>query len=326
MGYIRKTVHTGNTVEVEEYFTNRIGIHDRRAKKAKPSSAQAREAYIRRVKKKLRRLMNANFQDGRDALVTFSWAKSRDQPRNMQEVKEAAQALLRRLRREYDNIGLELKYIYCVEIGPHGSRHIHAVLSNAGEVPIMLLQKWWNGVVNVRPLHTEGQYEDLANYMIKSWAQKTEANTGEELSRCYETSKNLTKPEVEIERIRERDIRREIEEKPGLCLDRSSVREGVGEFTGRPYRFYRYHVLDHPEKEENCAGANEKPGIRQDIAKQVKRAGEQVKKTGEQVKKQVQEQAKQKLRPEAALRKAAKGLNRAADWLGERMERWRNSK
>ncbi len=253
MGYLRKTIHTGDTVEVEEYYSNRYGVHDKRARKLKPTPAQAKEAYIRRRKKHLRWLMNENFEDGKDALVTLSWRKSRDRPDTIQEVKEAARAFLRRLRREYEATGLELKYIYCVEIGPRGSRHIHAVISHAGEIPMMLLQKWWDGVVNVKPLHTEGQYEDLANYMVKSWAEKTAETTGEELKRCYECSKNLKKPKIEIERIREKDIRKEPEEKPGLCLDRSSVREGVGALTGRPYRFYRYHVLD--QKAENCAGA-----------------------------------------------------------------------
>ena len=315
MGYLRKTIHTGDTVEVEEYYSNRYGIHDKRARKLKPTPTQAREAYIRQRKKHLRWLLNENFHDGADALVTLSWGKSRDRPDTLQEVKEAAQAFLRRLRREYTSIGLELKYIYCVEIGPRGSRHIHAVISHAGEVPMMLLQKWWDGVVNVKPLHTDGQYEDLANYMVKSWAEKTAETTGEELKRCYECSKNLEKPKIEVERIREKDIRKDIKELPGLSLDRSSVRQGVGALTGRPYRFYRYHVLARPEKAENCAGANEKKDISRDITKQVKRAGEKAK-----------QQVKQKLKPEAVLRKAAKGLSSAADWIGERWKRWRNTR
>lgn len=295
MGYVRKTVHTGNTVEVEEYFTNRIGIHDKRAKRAKPTPEQAREAYIRRRKKHLRWLMNENFEDGKDALVTLSWGKSRDRPQTFKEIKEAAAAFLRRLRREYEKVGLELKYIYCTEIGPRGSRHIHAVLSNAGELPIMLIMKCWDGVVNVKPLNTGGQYEDLANYMVKSWAEKTEATTGEELARCYECSKNLKKPQIEIERIREKDLKKDIKEKPGQCLDKSSVREGVNRITGRPYRFYRFHVLQ--EKEENCAGATEKQESPQVIAKAER------------------------------VREIAAGLlSKAGNWLRGLGERWKNSR
>ena len=297
MGYIRKTVHTGNTVEVEEYFTNRIGIHDRRSKRTKPTPEQTKEAYIRRRKKHLRWLMNENFEDGKDALVTLSWGKSRDRPQTVKEVKEAAAAFLRRLRREYDRIGLELKYIYCVEIGPKGSRHIHAVLSDAGELPIMILMKCWDGVVNVRPLYTGGQYEELADYMVKSWAEKTEAVTGEELARCYECSKNLKKPKIEIERIREKDLKKEIKEQPGRCLDKSSVREGVNRITGRPYRFYRFYVLG---ESKNCAGATEE--------RETDHVS--VKLTGANRAKEI----------------AAGLLEKAGNWIRGLGERWRNSR
>jgi hypothetical protein len=309
MGYIRKTVHTGNTVEVEEYFTNRIGIHDKRGKREKPTPEQTREAYIRRRKKHLRWLMNENFEDGKDALVTLSWGKSRDRPDTLKEVKEAARMFLRRLRREYEKLGRDLKYIYCVEIGPKGSRHIHAVLSGAGELPLMLIQRCWNGVVNIKPLNTQGQYEDLADYMVKSWAEKTEKTMGEELRRCYECSKNLKKPVIEIERIREKDLKKDIKEPPGACLDRSSVREGVNVITGRPYRFYRFRVLG--EKGETCAGATEKTTA-------ATAAG-------------IIQKAKEKLSEKGTVKRRAKEVTaglliRAGNFFRGLGERWTNSK
>ena len=250
--YIRKTIYTGGTMEVEEYFTNRLGIHDKRKKKEKLTPEQAREAYIRRKKKHLRWLMNENFVDGRDALVTLSWGKDDKKPETLLETKGAAALFLRRLRHEYKLHGYELKYIYAVEIGPRGSRHIHAVISHAGELPLMLLQRCWNGVVNIKPLNTDGQYEDLANYMVKSWIVKTEQTTGEEIKRNYECSKNLKKPVIEVERIWERELRKDIITPPGWTLERDTVRLGVSDVTGRPYRFYRM------KKVGNCAGATSK--------------------------------------------------------------------
>lgn len=255
MAYIRKTIHTGDTVEVEEYFTNRIGHHEKRARKEKPTPEQTRQAYIRRRMKTLRWLMNENFRDGRDALATFSWGRRGKPPDDVKGIKDSAQLLIRRLRDEYARLGFDLKYIYTVEIGPRGSRHIHMIMNHAGELPLMVLQRCWGGVVDVKPLYTSGQYEDIAKYFVKQYAEKTSRTTGEELKRCFECSRNLQKPRIEIERIREKDLKKDIDPPEGMILEKTSVRQGVGKVTGRPYRFYRLIIT---EKSENCAGATGK--------------------------------------------------------------------
>ena len=262
-GYTRKIVRLSNgTVEVEEYYTNRAGNHDRRAKKEKATPEQARRAYIQKRMKTLRWLMNENFQDGRDALATFSWGKRGKPPDTIKGIKDAAAILIRRLREEYAKHGYELKYIYTVEIGPRGSRHIHMLISHAGELPLMIMQRCWSGVVDIKPLYTHGQYEDIANYFVKQYAEKTERTTGEELKRCFECSRNLKKPEITFEQIREKDLKKDIEPPEGMILEKASVRQGVCQLTGRPYRFYRLLCTD--EKKANCAGATEKP-VRQQV-------------------------------------------------------------
>ena len=280
MSYFRRRIHTGDTVEVEEYYSNRYGFHDRRAPKEKPTPEQVREAYVRRQKKRLRWLLNENFHDGVDALVTLSRRKSGRKPETLAQVKEEAVKFFRRLRGEYDRQGMELKYIYCVEIGPRGSRHIHAVISGAGELPVITLARCWDGIVDVKHLYS-GEYDDLADYLVKGYAMKTERTTGEELKHCYECSRNLKKPLIEIEKIREKDIRKDIKTPEGFVLDRSSVQEGVGRLTGRPYRFYKLRRIR--ENRENCAGASVEPvcsdlgGVRPD-PKGARRAVEAVRK------------------------------------------------
>ena len=250
MGFIRRTIYAGETVEVEEYFSNRYGNHDKRAPRKNRTPEQTREAYVRRQKKKVRWLLNANFLDGVDALVTLSWRKGDKRPETLEEVKEEAARFIKRLRAEYERLGLTLKYIYCVEIGPRGSRHIHAVLSHAGKLPIITLFRCWDGLVDVKPLYS-GEYGELADYLVKGYAMKTERTTGAELKHCYECSRNLAKPVIEIEKIKEKDVRRDIDPPEGFVLDRSSVQEGVGKVTGRPYRFNKLRWIG-----ENCAGAN----------------------------------------------------------------------
>ena len=259
MGYIRRIIRAGNTVEVEEHFSNRYGFHDKRGRKENQTPEQVRRAYIERRKKQLRWLMNENFKDGRDALLTLSWRKG-EAPKTLEETKHQAELFVRRLRAEYKAWGLELKYIYCVEIGPRGSRHIHIMVSNAAEIAPVTLYRYWDGIMDIKVLYTQGQYGDIANYMVKQYAEKTALVTGGDIKRCFETSRNLKKPEVTVERIREKDIRKEIKEPEGMILDKASVRQGVGKITGRPYRFYRLLITakvreNVEEKTENCARA-----------------------------------------------------------------------
>lgn len=259
MSYVRKKIYTRGTVEVEEYYSNRIGNHDKRAKAEKETPEQVKEAYYRRRRKHLRWLLNNNFHDGTDALVTLSWKKEDKKPEALDEVKEAARGFFRRLRETYKILGRELKYIYCVEIGPKGSRHIHAVISDAGELPNMTLMKGWNGVVNVKPLFTGGEYDDLADYMVKNYVAKTEKTLGETLKRCFECSRNLEKPVIEVERIKEKDIRNDIEPPDGYVLDRSSVQEGVGPVSGRPYRYYKLKkAKQRPPEKRKIAPAQQR--------------------------------------------------------------------
>ena len=301
MGYVRRTIHAGDTVEVEEYYSNRYGIHDRRAPKENSTPEHMQEAYIRRQKKKLRWLMNENFRDGRDALVTLSWRKGDKKPATLSEVKEEAVKFIRRLRAEYERLGYDLKYIYCVEIGSRGSRHIHAVLSYAGELPVITLARCWDGNIDIKPLYT-GDYGDLADYIVKGYAMKTSKATGEEPGHCYECSRNLNKPQIEVERIREKDIRKDIEVPEGYALDRSSVQEGVGNITGRPYRFYKLRRI-----RENCAGANQKAA---DPA-----AGEEKGRRPETVP-----------RLRSAAGRIADAASRALGWMKERIRGWKDRK
>ena len=72
--------------------------------------------------------------------------------------------------------GKTLKYVYTMEIGPKGSRHIHAVIN---DTDLAELQESWDGVVNIQPLFSDGNYEKIAQYFVK-YSVKTEETEAKE--------------------------------------------------------------------------------------------------------------------------------------------------
>lgn len=241
--YIERTVEAGKILEKKQYFANRLGIHDKRNKKVNPSPECMKKANRRRAEEEIRWRLNANFHDRTDALVTFSYGKNEKQPEGYEGLKKDQEALIRSLRGAYTSHGYTLKYLYCMEIGPKGSRHIHMVLSEAGNLPPILLESCWgHGVVDVKPLNTDGDYKNIAAYFTK-YSGKTEETTGEKLGRCFNCSRNVVRPQVKKRPIREKDLRKDPVAPEGYYLDKDSLREGISEFTGRPFREYVFHRL-----------------------------------------------------------------------------------
>lgn len=244
MGSWERVVKAGKVIEVKRYYANRTGHHEKRGKKVKPSAESVKKANRRRREENLRWLMNANFRDGTDALVTFSFEKGEKQPEGYEGMKAEAQRLIRRIRSAYKDHGIDAKYIYCMEIGPRGSRHIHMVLSNAGELPPILLQSCWgHGVVDIKPLNTQGQYAKIAAYFVK-YDEKSSETTGQKLGRSYNGSRNLNKPVMVKKPIQGRKILEDPIIPKGYYLDKCSIREGVTELTGRPFREFTFLRLD----------------------------------------------------------------------------------
>ncbi|SDZ88395.1 hypothetical protein SAMN02745687_00938 [Lachnospiraceae bacterium NK3A20] len=238
--YVQETIHAGKTLEIRRYFTARYGKRIPRGEiKGKTSEAVARQ-NAKRQERELRWLLNENFQDGTDALVTLSWGKGTTPPETSEEMKKEVQKFFRRLRKKYRENGKELKYVYTMEIGPKGSRHIHVVLNEADNFE--LWTTWQGGVVDVQPLNSNGQYAKIASYFAK-YSQKTEKTEGKKLGRRYNPSLNLRKPKITKKIIKAVRFCKEPKERKGYFIDKELSSSGVNEFTGLPYLFITYQKL-----------------------------------------------------------------------------------
>ncbi|MDO4285568.1 MAG: hypothetical protein Q4C60_09580 [Eubacteriales bacterium] len=181
--------------------------------------------------------MNANFEDRVDALVTLSFAG--DIPEDSAGMKRMMHNFIQRLRRRYQKAGKRLKYIYCMEIGPRGSRHVHMMLSQADLQE--LVDAWGYGPVNVQPLWSKGQYADIAAYFIK-YALKTAETEGggKKIGQLYTPSRGLCRPKVTKTIVHARTFRESIRDRRGWRLDKNSIRRGVHEAMGTPYLEYTF--------------------------------------------------------------------------------------
>lgn len=227
MKIIEKTVKAGRTVEILRYAAPRAGIRGRGRPPADKESEASRKAHTKRAEQNLRWLLNENFRDGTDALITLSWKKGRA-PGDSGEMKKKVQNFLRRLKTRYRREGKELKYVYTMEIGPKSSRHIHMVLN---DVDLKELGEVWDGgIVNVQPLNSEGQYARIAAYFVK-YSDKTEDTEGKKLGKKYCASRNLKKPRIKIRRIARTGFR-EPKQRKGWHLDMNLTAEGTSEYDG----------------------------------------------------------------------------------------------
>lgn len=253
MPYIREICKAGKIVEVIKYHTykyNRKG-ENHSEKKNKTTLCQIK-VNMRAALKKLRRLMNANFQDG-DYLTTLDF-KPEYAPAGSVEMQEYMSEFLKKLRKEYKKAGLILKYIYVKEVGKRGGRHIHMIHTKC---EIEILRKCWIwGGIHVDPLWTDGQYEDIAKYFLK-YADKTIETEGAQLGKKYYPSKNLEKPKVDKEVIEKHDtFNTHIMDKAGYYLDKSSVTEGVTEEGYRVFRYYLHELPAEHKKRTNTEMKN----------------------------------------------------------------------
>ena len=101
--------------------------------------------------------------------VTFSYKKE-ERPDTYEDLVKQKNKLIADLRKEYKKQGRELKYIYVLETGSKGARHIHMVLESIE--PKAIKRCWDRGRIDIRLLDGTGQYGKLAAYLVKEKGRK----------------------------------------------------------------------------------------------------------------------------------------------------------
>jgi hypothetical protein len=201
MQHIReKLIYAGKTLEPVFYATTKNGRVYTRGKKKKISRAVQKKLNDENARKKLRRLLDENFEDEKDYYCTFTY-RDDEMPSSYKEFKNDINNFLKRIRRLRNKNNLpELKYIYVIECTVSKRTgvarwHFHIVMS--GGIDRKTIKKMWGhgDIKRVEELQSnEHGYEPLAIYFCKEWTNELLP----ENRKRYTPSRNLKLREPKI--------------------------------------------------------------------------------------------------------------------------------
>jgi hypothetical protein len=159
-----------------------------RKKKMKPTGAAMERVNRINRARRFADLINLNFTkaDYQLKLDYSAFKCSTGRNPNPDEVVRCVRNFMRRLKRLYDKLGIELKYIYVSEVGTRGHISHHHVIINAGASFEDIKALWHEGGIWMRKLYFDKRgCSDLAEYFCKS----------KYTYRSYTCSKNLRRPQ-----------------------------------------------------------------------------------------------------------------------------------
>lgn len=239
--HIRERFLCGNTVEVEEKHMGRYGAPGMaRAKKEKPTPEQIRKQNQWKKETEIRRLLKCNFAK-EDFWITLTYSPGQ-RPADMVSAKKRIQKFLRNMKTRYKKTGVPMKYIVCTEIGSRGGIHHHVVMNRIRDGDKYISKYWTYGRAAIELMKdSQEDYRRLADYIAKEPAPDNSIR-----EKWYSRSRNLQKPVRKKRIISERTFKKDIKVPKGYMLDKSSVREGINQVTGHPYRYYTLvKVVEH---------------------------------------------------------------------------------
>ena len=233
--YIRPGV-----IEVEQVHTSMLGNHAGRAKRGSPTVEEVKKCNQKRVAKKLRRLIDANFEPG-DIYLTLTYKSAIK--RTLKEAKKDLNKFMRAVKYRYNKRGEVFKWIKTTGIRKRGAAHHHVIMNNIDNFNYIkeLAKIWPFGKIDIEALYEEGRYEQLAEYFVKH-KQENEDETGESQKdeKAYSCSRNLKKPRIKRVIISEKVIARAPKVPSGYRLEMNEdIDVGISKVTGYMYRYFR---------------------------------------------------------------------------------------
>ena len=187
--YRERKYKCGDYIEVAIYpvYTKSRG----RSKRKKPTSEVQQRLNRRHATDNLRRLLHTNFTAS-DLFATLTFNED-SLPDTIAEAQRHIQNFLRRAKRKYSKMGIDLKYIYVLEYGEkHHRLHAHLVISE-GLSRDELSALWGQGTVSADRLRFEADgLTALAVYLTKG-----KVDEGDRLTfKRWSGSRNLEQPTI----------------------------------------------------------------------------------------------------------------------------------
>ena len=238
MAIWRKTVKAGNVVKVREGCStvNRGRGGKKRRLKTEPTTEEQAAINRNRQIDTAGILLNGNFGKG-DEHIVCGYQKDK-RPADRKAAERDRNNFIRRLNYWCEKEGIKLKWFAVTEVGKRGALHHHLVITG-GLAPKKLNELWPYGRVHITPLEENGDYTELAEYLIK----KTDWEYAhiEEMKgrRRFSTSQNLVRPKPKTKRSKRKQIDTNPKPWKGYYIPKESIYQSKDQYTGADYITYR---------------------------------------------------------------------------------------
>lgn len=215
MKIYRETIVAGKTIIRSLRASTRIKIEKGRKPNRKPTPEAVMKVNFRNAVRKLTMLLNHNF-DENSYHLTLTYKR---EPTN-EEARKTLKNFIRNTTNRCRKQGSEFKWVAVTEY-EHKRIHHHIVCSGADEKTI---QRYWNkGFVNFKGLDASGNYQKLAEYLLKE-TEKTFRRPDSTFKRRYSTSRNIIMPEIKREEVSPRELNQDPRPVKGYYIDKDTYR------------------------------------------------------------------------------------------------------
>ena len=234
--YIQNVWSIKGEREVENIFSGRYGKRTPPSGRRAPTPEEQERINEQQCIRKLRRKIHANF-DKDDLFETLTYG--RDRRPDPKGAAHELRLLLNRLRGIWKRAGTDLRYIVVTEYKSKSIHH-HLIVNDLpdGTGAKKIEQSWSrNGHANTKYLYEDGQYEQLAAYLIKE-TSKTFRDPDNPSKLRYSCSRNLVTPVAKTRILKRDDWPEEPRVPKGYYLEKDSLVNGVNKM-GSKYQYYR---------------------------------------------------------------------------------------
>lgn len=233
--YVTKAYYAGKYIYVKNHTPMpKLPLRQRLKRWRETTKAMEKYNNLRRAEK-LQLLILNNFDKGYH--ISLDYAKG-FRPETYEEAEKRLTKCLHKVSRRLKRKGISFKYIAVTERGKRAAAlHHHLVVEHDADVLAELLSVWGNHM-HISVMYEEGQYKDLAEYLIKK-ETKEEQTKGKAK---YHRSRNLKEP---LERQAEIDAQLTDEPYIPKGYKLIHVENGFNETVG--VRWQRYMLMEIPD-------------------------------------------------------------------------------
>ena len=248
--YIMRVIYAGRFCYVKNYTPIGKAPSGKREKRMKESPEAMKKYNNERRSEKLQLLILTNFDKGYH--LTLDYPKG-CKPSTYKEAEENLTRTLYKVSRRLKAKGKQFKYIAVTERGKKAAALHHHMIIEHDPVIFDELIAVWGQRIHASVMYEEGQYKELAEYIVKM-ETKEEASKGKSK---YHRSRNLINP---IERVAM--INKPLGEDPfipkGYRLVGGSFRSGFNEVIHIRWQKYMLEQIGHATMSQKTEGSEQK--------------------------------------------------------------------